>query len=73
MLITLSGPELEQALNDTDFIFAEHYIYRALLGRGAFGLVVEAISKLTLEIMAVKVLSAVADADYGQAEDGFGR
>ncbi len=70
MQVTLSGPELEEALNDTDFVFADHYVYRALLGRGAFGLVVEVISKQTLEIMAVKVLLLNADADYEQAENG---
>ena len=46
--------ELEEALNDSNFRFSDYFIYRSLLGRGGFGLVVEAIRKTTLETMAVK-------------------
>ena len=46
----------EDFLNDTNFTFSDHYCYRTTLGRGSFGQVVLAVSKDTLEIMAVKVL-----------------
>jgi hypothetical protein len=52
----LSGPELDDALNDIDFSFSDYYVFRSLLGKGGFGLVVEAIRKTTLEVMAVKVV-----------------
>jgi len=42
-------------LNDTNFRFSDHFCYRATLGHGSFGIVVLAISKTTLETMAVKV------------------
>lgn len=46
---------LDEYLNDSNFRFSEHYIYRSLLGKGGFGIVVEAVSKTTMENMAVKV------------------
>lgn len=46
---------LEHILNDTDYRFSDHYIYHSLLGKGGFGYVVEAVSKTTMENMAVKV------------------
>jgi hypothetical protein len=46
---------LDCVLNDTNFRFSDYYHYCSLLGKGAFGLVVEAVSKSTLENMAVKV------------------
>lgn len=42
-------------LDDTDFRFADHFCYRSTLGKGSFGCVVLAVSKETLETMAVKV------------------
>ncbi len=50
-----AAQDLELILNDVDYNFADHYVYRSKLGQGAFGVVVEAISKKTLETMAVKV------------------
>ena len=46
----------EDFLNDVDFSFSDHFCYRATLGHGSFGRVVLAVSKDTLETMAVKVL-----------------
>ena len=52
----LDKAALENILNDTNFRFSDQYHYCSVLGKGAFGLVVEAVSKSTLENMAVKVL-----------------
>eukprot|EP00829_Urostomides_striatus_P002421 TRINITY_DN12613_c0_g1_i1.p1 TRINITY_DN12613_c0_g1~~TRINITY_DN12613_c0_g1_i1.p1 ORF type:complete len:105 (-),score=29.69 TRINITY_DN12613_c0_g1_i1:13-291(-) len=46
----------DRYLNDSNFRFSEHYIYRSVLGKGGFGIVVEAVSKATMENMAVKVI-----------------
>lgn len=51
----ISKAALDEFLNDTNFRFSQHYSYRSLLGKGGFGIVVEAVSKTTLENMAVKV------------------
>jgi len=51
----LADIELEELLNDTNYKFSSYYVYRGILGKGAFGVVVHAISKKTLEEMAVKV------------------
>ena len=55
MSLELKEQELDALLNDADFVFADYYIFRSVLGRGAFGVVVEAVNKSTLETMAVKV------------------
>jgi len=46
----------EEVLNDVDFNFSKHFSYKSSLGQGSFGYVVLAVSKNTLETMAVKVL-----------------
>ena len=46
---------LDILLDDTDFKFSDHFCYKSTLGHGSFGIVVLAVSKSTLEIMAVKV------------------
>lgn len=51
-----SKEELEELLNDSGYKFEDHYIFRAILGKGAFGVVVEAISKDTLEALAIKII-----------------
>ena len=43
-------------LNDTNFKFSQHFCYRKILGKGTFGCVVLAVSKGTVETMAVKVI-----------------
>lgn len=48
--------ELENLLDDGNYKFSDHYVFRSILGKGAFGVVVEAISKATLEVMAVKII-----------------
>jgi len=45
----------EEQLNDVDFSFNKYFQYRSVLGQGSFGYVVLAVSKVTLERMAVKV------------------
>lgn len=45
----------EEQLNDVDFSFNKYFHYRSILGQGSFGHVVLAVSKVTLETMAVKV------------------
>jgi len=45
----------KEILNDTDFEFSKHFCYKSALGHGSFGYVVLAVSKSTLETMAVKV------------------
>lgn len=47
--------DLEKVLNDTNYTFNEHYSFRSVLGKGGFGVVVEAMSKATMEVVAVKV------------------
>ena len=47
---------IKEILNDVDFTFSDYYCYRKVLGQGSFGYVVLAVSKNTLETMAVKVL-----------------
>jgi len=42
-------------LNDVNFRFSDYFCYRSTLGKGSFGSVVLAVSKSTLETMAVKV------------------
>lgn len=51
----ISKRKIESLLDDTDFVFSDHFCYRAFLGKGSFGHVVLAVSKDTLETMAVKV------------------
>lgn len=60
----LSKAEISEILNDTNFIFSKHYCFQSILGRGGFGIVVQAISKVTLECMAVKVISKHKKEDY---------
>lgn len=48
----------EDQLNDVDFTFSKYFHYRSTLGQGSFGHVVLAVSKATLETMAVKVRAA---------------
>ena len=50
-----TAAELEDLLNDRDYKFSNYYVYRSILGKGGFGVVVDAVSKSTLEGMAVKV------------------
>jgi len=45
----------EELLNDSNFKFSDHFKFRQMLGHGGFGFVVLAVSKITLETMAVKV------------------
>lgn len=45
----------EEQLNDVDFTFSKHFHYERTLGQGSFGCVVLAVSRATLEIVAVKV------------------
>ena len=52
----LCKQSLDEILNDENFVFADHFCYRKILGHGAFGYVVLAVTKNTLETMAVKVL-----------------
>jgi len=47
--------EIEKILNDTNFIFREHYTFKSILGKGGFGIVVEAMTRSTLEKVAIKV------------------
>ena len=54
----------EEFLNDVDFIFGEHFAFKGVLGKGSFGCVVLAVSKSTLEIMAVKVISSLTLIDH---------
>ncbi len=51
---------LWKVLNDQDYDFAEQYWFRSVLGQGGYGMVVEAISKATLESLAVKAQSSNA-------------
>ena len=53
--MVLSKKNTDSLLNDVDFNFSDYFCYRAILGKGSFGHVVLAISKGTLETMAVKV------------------
>lgn len=53
-----SKDAVSELLNDTNFTFSNHFCYRKLLGSGGFGHVVLAVSKATLEAMAVKVSRA---------------
>ena len=52
----LTKEDAEEILNDSDFRFSDYFRYRSSLGQGSFGYVVLAVSKTTLETMAVKVL-----------------
>jgi len=54
----------EESLNDVNFNFGEHFIFKGVLGKGSFGCVVLAISKSTCEIMAVKVISSLTIIDH---------
>jgi len=42
-------------LDDPQFDFNEHYIYKSILGNGSFGSVIEVINKENFEIIAIKV------------------
>ena len=46
----------ESVLNDINFCFNDYFRYVSTLGRGSFGFVILALSKDTLEYMAVKVM-----------------
>ena len=54
----------EDLLNDTNFRFSDHFRFRSLLGHGGFGFVVLAVSKTTLETMAVKVKKGIIRNNY---------
>ena len=43
------------SLNDGKFIFKNYYTFKSFLGKGSFGLVVEAMNKENCENIAVKV------------------
>jgi serine/threonine protein kinase len=48
----------EEFLSDTNFNFGDYFSFKRVLGKGSFGYVVLAMSKSTLEVMAVKVISS---------------
>lgn len=58
-----STQELEILLNDENYNFKDHYHFRSVLGKGGFGIVVEAISKTTFESLAIKVISCILKVD----------
>lgn len=59
----------DHVLNDTNFLFSDFYLFRSVLGKGSFGIVVEAVSKRTLENMAIKVITSFKFLDNRKSQD----